>query len=64
MLPQLLWQNAAAKAHRMRIAPRSLAVVLAHVGNTACAAAMAVSVSSARILGMVAITLPVAGLCT
>jgi hypothetical protein len=63
--------NAAAAAasavmlpHRMSMAPRSFAVVLAQVGNTACAAAMAVSVSSALILGMVAITLPVAGLCT
>jgi hypothetical protein len=39
-----------------RIAPRSLAVVFDHCGNTACAAAMAVSVSSAFILGRVAST--------
>lgn len=50
--------------HLRRMAPRSFAVVLLHCGNTACAAAMAVRVSSAFILGTVATTLPVAGLST
>lgn len=46
------------------MAPLSFAVVLLHCGKTACAAAMAVRVSPAFILGTVATTLPVAGLST
>lgn len=53
-----------AAAYRLRMTDRCLAVMFAHFGNTACAAAMAVIVSSAFILGMVASTLPVAGFVT
>lgn len=50
--------------HLRMMAPRSLAVRADQVGNTACAAAMAVSVSSPFILGRVAMGLPVAGFST
>lgn len=64
LVPSLPHPLCPSATHLRRMAPLSLAVVFDHWGNTACAAAMAVSVSSAFILGTVASTLPVAGLVT
>lgn len=50
--------------HLRSTAERSLAGLDRHCGSTACAAAMALRVSSARMRGMVAMTLPVAGFFT
>lgn len=53
-----------ATTHLRKIADRFLAMSLLHWGNTAWAAAMAARVSAAFMLGIVARTFPVAGLCT